>query len=124
MCVCLSVYPSVYYVQTKHVHNQSFFFFFLLQICYFGRHVFMGYLNNEEKTREAIDDEGWLHSGDVGKLDDDGFLWLTGRIKGDPYNVSASYITLSEDRTVVNELPCVQSIVRISSSFVTFFTQI
>ena len=45
----------------------------------------MGYLNNEEKTKEAIDDEGWLHSGDVGRLDDDGFLWLTGRIKGDPY---------------------------------------
>ena len=45
----------------------------------------MGYLNNEEKTKEAIDDEGWLHSGDVGRLDEDGFLWLTGRIKGLPH---------------------------------------
>ena len=55
----------------------------VLQICMFGRHVFMGYLNMEDKTREAIDDDGWLHSGDVGRQDRDGFLFITGRIKGD-----------------------------------------
>jgi acyl-CoA synthetase (AMP-forming)/AMP-acid ligase II len=32
----------------------------------------MGYLNNEEKTMEAIDDEGWLHSGDIGRVDEVG----------------------------------------------------
>ena len=42
----------------------------------------MGYLNMEEKTKEAIDEEGWLHSGDIGKVDKDGFLFITGRIKG------------------------------------------
>ena len=30
----------------------------------------MGYLGNEEKTVETIDDEGWLHSGDIGKFDE------------------------------------------------------
>ena len=47
-----------------------------------GRHVFMGYLNMEEKTREAIDPAGWLHSGDVGRKDAEGFICITGRIKG------------------------------------------
>ena len=41
----------------------------LFQILLRGRHVFMGYLNCEQKTVEAIDDEGWLHTGDVGRVD-------------------------------------------------------
>ncbi|XP_039615484.1 long-chain-fatty-acid--CoA ligase ACSBG2-like [Polypterus senegalus] len=51
------------------------------EVCFWGRHVFMGYLHSEEKTKEAIDSEGWLHSGDLGKHDEDGFLYITGRIK-------------------------------------------
>ncbi|XP_077291917.1 very long-chain-fatty-acid--CoA ligase bubblegum-like isoform X2 [Arctopsyche grandis] len=51
------------------------------EICLRGRHVFMGYLGEVKKTEEAIDEEGWLHSGDVGTTDVNGFLSITGRIK-------------------------------------------
>ncbi|XP_056319746.1 long-chain-fatty-acid--CoA ligase ACSBG2 isoform X1 [Danio aesculapii] len=51
------------------------------EICFWGRHVFMGYLNMPDKTEEALDAEGWLHSGDLGKLDENNFLFITGRIK-------------------------------------------
>ncbi|XP_072353273.1 long-chain-fatty-acid--CoA ligase ACSBG2-like isoform X3 [Scyliorhinus torazame] len=51
------------------------------EICFWGRNIFMGYLNMGEQTREAIDKAGWLHSGDLGKFDEDDFLYITGRIK-------------------------------------------
>ncbi|KAI5237423.1 Long-Chain-Fatty-Acid--Coa Ligase Acsbg1 [Manis pentadactyla] len=51
------------------------------EICLWGRNIFMGYLNMEAETREAIDDQGWLRTGDTGRLDAEGFLYVTGRIK-------------------------------------------
>eukprot|EP00472_Partenskyella_glossopodia_P014251 CAMPEP_0197541606 /NCGR_PEP_ID=MMETSP1318-20131121/67221_1 /TAXON_ID=552666 /ORGANISM="Partenskyella glossopodia, Strain RCC365" /LENGTH=677 /DNA_ID=CAMNT_0043100799 /DNA_START=68 /DNA_END=2101 /DNA_ORIENTATION=+ len=51
------------------------------EICMRGRHVFMGYLYNEEATLKTVDENGWLHSGDIGRIDSDGYLRITGRIK-------------------------------------------
>ena len=46
-----------------------------------SRAVCMGYLNNKIKTMEAIDDDGWLHSGDLVRPDDEDFYKVVGRIK-------------------------------------------
>jgi len=46
-----------------------------------GPSVFCGYLHNDEATANTVDAEGWLHTGDVGREDDDGYLYITGRKK-------------------------------------------
>jgi long-chain acyl-CoA synthetase len=46
-----------------------------------GENIMLGYHNNPEATKQMIDEEGWLHTGDKVTLDDDGFYTITGRIK-------------------------------------------
>ena len=46
-----------------------------------GPHVMQGYFNNPRQTEEAIDSKGWLHTGDLGFLDEDGYLFVNGRKK-------------------------------------------
>ena len=46
-----------------------------------GGNMFLGYLNAPDKTAETIDDEGWVHTGDIGEIDDDGYLKIVDRKK-------------------------------------------
>ena len=51
------------------------------EICMRGNHVFKGYLKDAESTQNALDADGWLHSGDIGTIDKDGFIQITDRKK-------------------------------------------
>ncbi|HWS04980.1 MAG TPA: long-chain fatty acid--CoA ligase [Burkholderiaceae bacterium] len=61
-----------------------------------GPNVFKGYLNQPEKTAETIDAEGWLHTGDVGTVDPDGFFRITDRMKDIIITAGGKNITPSE----------------------------
>jgi fatty-acyl-CoA synthase len=51
------------------------------EICCRGYNIMKGYYNMPEMTQQAIDDEGWLHSGDLAEMDEDGYYSIVGRIK-------------------------------------------
>ncbi len=51
------------------------------EYCTRGYHVMLGYWNDPERTAEAIDADGWMHSGDLATMDDDGYVNIVGRIK-------------------------------------------
>ncbi len=51
------------------------------ELCTRGYHVMKYYYNNPEATKEAIDENGWLHTGDLATMDEDGYFKITGRMK-------------------------------------------
>ena len=51
------------------------------EICVRGGLVMKRYVGNEEATKNTIDEEGWLHTGDIGYYDQDGFFFITDRMK-------------------------------------------
>lgn len=61
-----------------------------------GDFLFMGYLNQPEKTAETIDARGWLHTGDVGTIDNEGFVRITDRMKDIIITSGGKNITPSE----------------------------
>ena len=66
-----------------------------------GPNVFLGYLNQPEKTAETIDADGWLHTGDVGSVDEDGYFRITDRMRDIIITAGGKNITPSE---IENEL--------------------
>ena len=73
-----------------------------------GENRMLGYYKDEEATNEAIDEHGWLHTGDLGRLDDDGYLYLTGRSKNMILTASGQNVYPEEIESQLNNMPCVE----------------
>ncbi|MGN6187697.1 MAG: AMP-dependent synthetase/ligase [Conexibacter sp.] len=69
-----------------------------------GPNVFLGYYENEAATREALDEHGWLRTGDLGTLDDGGFLRITGRTKDLIITSSGKNVTPSNLEAALREV--------------------
>jgi long-chain acyl-CoA synthetase len=75
-----------------------------------GPNVFQGYYKNEEATRETIVDE-WLHTGDVGEIDEDGFIKITGRKKDIIITAGGKNITPANLENEIKQHPLVSQCV-------------
>lgn len=72
-----------------------------------GPNVMKGYFKNEEATREALSDDGWLNTGDICTMDRDGYLYIRGREKNMILGPSGQNIYPEEVEIVLNDLPLV-----------------
>ncbi len=73
-----------------------------------GENVMLGYYKNEQATNETIDKDGWLHTGDLGVIDKDGFIYIRGRAKSMILGASGQNIYPEEVEAKINNMPYVQ----------------
>ncbi len=73
-----------------------------------GENVMLGYYKNEDATRAAIDEEGWLHTGDLGLIDKDNFIYIKGRSKSMILGPSGQNIYPEEIEAMLNNKSLVQ----------------
>ncbi|MCD4657461.1 MAG: AMP-binding protein [Planctomycetes bacterium] len=72
-----------------------------------GENVMQGYYKNDEATHDVLDAKSWLHTGDLGVMDDDGFIYLKGRLKNLILGPSGQNIYPEEIESILNEMPYV-----------------
>ena len=65
--------------------------------------IMLGYYKEEEKTKEVLDEDGWLHTGDLGHLDEDGYLFISGRSKNVLLGPSGENIYPEQIESIINE---------------------
>ncbi len=76
-----------------------------------GPHVFKGYWNNPDKTAETVTEDGWLKTGDVGTVDNEGFFTITGRIKDIIITAGGKNITPAEIESALKFSPYISDAV-------------
>lgn len=79
-----------------------------------GPNVMLGYYKNEKLTQETIDEDGWMHTGDLGIIDKDGTVYIKGRSKNMLLGPSGQNIYPEEIEERINNMPCVSESVLIS----------
>jgi long-chain acyl-CoA synthetase len=77
------------------------------EVCLRGGNVFAGYLDDPEKTAEALDDDGTLHSGDIGEIDDEGYLRIIDRKKELIITAGGKNISPANLETALKTIPLV-----------------
>ncbi len=81
------------------------------EVQYRGGNCFLGYWRKPEKTAEAYTEDGWLRTGDVGRIDEDGFLAITGRLKDIIITAGGKNITPAEIENRIKFSPYVSDAV-------------
>ncbi|MBN1424318.1 long-chain fatty acid--CoA ligase [Candidatus Fermentibacteria bacterium] len=77
------------------------------EVCIRGPNVFVGYYKNEEATVDAFDEDGWFHTGDLGKIHPDGYLQIMGRKKNVIVTAGGKNVYPEEVETLLNRRPCI-----------------
>ena len=81
------------------------------EICVSGPNVMMGYYKNEQATADCIDGDGYFHTGDIGKIDKDGILYITGRMKNLIILSNGKNVYPEEIESVLCDIPGVLDVV-------------